>query len=197
MTDPTPHRATPEQWHRVLFMESLQSDAAAVDLASTVCELRARVEALEVRDREDSDAWTGVRRANSELRAKVKALEAQQEEQDGVALGVHCELYARVEALEAQEQVQLRTAEETRRRIHWLAKVAQQQDQPPAAPEPDDSPNELVKQVANVFVDEEPNHESDSYFQSKARSQIRVVARWLRANGFDAAADRLEQEAGR
>lgn len=121
MTDPTPHRATPEQWHRVLFMESLQSDAAAVDLASTVCELRARVEALE----------------------------------------------------------------------------AQQQAQQPAAPEPDDSPNELVKQVANVFVDEEPNHESDSYFQSKARSQIRVVARWLRANGFDAAANRLEREAGR
>ena len=84
------------------------------------------------------------------------------------------ELRARVEALEAQQQAQQ-----------------------PAAPEPDDSPNELVKQVANVFVDEEPNHESDSYFQSKARSQIRVVARWLRANGFDAAANRLEREAGR
>ena len=59
----TPHRATAEQWNR------LQGRRLASDHVSAIIELRARVETLESRDREDSDAWTGVRRANSELRA--------------------------------------------------------------------------------------------------------------------------------
>ena len=71
MTDPTPHRAKPEQWADV---ESRAADCQGGP--SCVIELRARVEALEDRDREDSDAWTGVRRANSELRARIEALEA-------------------------------------------------------------------------------------------------------------------------
>lgn len=70
MTDTTPHRATAEQWAAV------EKCAKYCVYDACILELRARIEALECRDREDSDAWTGVRRANSELRARIEALEA-------------------------------------------------------------------------------------------------------------------------
>lgn len=51
------------------------------DTTAAMERLAQRVEALEARDRADSDAWTGVRRANSELRTRVEALEAWDAEQ--------------------------------------------------------------------------------------------------------------------
>ena len=72
MTNTTPHRATAEQWTRV---KRWAADKVRT-YPNIILELRARIESLEVRDREDSDAWTGVRRANSELRARIEALEA-------------------------------------------------------------------------------------------------------------------------
>ena len=76
MTNTTPHRATPEQWAQI---ERWAENGSIY--SPLILELRARVEALEAKDREDSDAWTGVRRANAELRARVEALEAAQQQQ--------------------------------------------------------------------------------------------------------------------
>ena len=106
MTDPTPHRATPDQWGEI--MHAVLADPLVGQLAASFL----------------------------------------------------TELVARVEALGGQ-----------------------QQDQPPAAPEPDDS---LVQSLAD-----------EGYGPTHARAASLAVARWLRANGFDAAANRLEREAGR
>ena len=56
------------------------------------------------------------------------------------------------------------------------------------------SDDSLVQSLARIIA----LYPRDAYlYTGQARDAIRIVARWLRANGFDAAANRLEQEAGR
>ena len=139
MTDPTPHRATPEQWHRVLFMESLQSDAAAVDLASTVCELRARVEALEAQQQ-----------AQGADHARVAPLlwVLWNHQGSGSPVGQPIRKYLGMGQFQGMSKEQVETAKSWAS-TQFPVQPAEQQYQPPAAPEPDDS---LVQSLARIIA---------------------------------------------
>ena len=108
------------------------------------------------------------------------------------------ELAARVEFMEAQQQQaapcpHVRTSDEGTS----YCGLAEQQAEQPAAPAPaEDSDSELVRQVANAIVSclsGDFDHPIELWLP-EARKSVRVVARWLRANGWNEAPDRLEQE---
>jgi hypothetical protein len=70
MTDQQ-HRAAPEQWALVEYWES--TAPTAVD--SCILELRDRIAALEVQNKEDANCWAMVRSSMHAFRERLEALE--------------------------------------------------------------------------------------------------------------------------
>ena len=141
------HRATPQQW---LAMEV---DSHCFAVASTILELRDRIEALESRNKDEKEAWAAMRRASSSQGERIGAL------------------MERIEDLENDRRAILDSSSRLRVGLH---------DSPAKPNHPEKPDSSLVERVAAAI---HPNVCADpNLYLHEARAAIRAVAVWMTTN---------------